>query len=72
VSTSSLIEGRLKCILVSESQTVRLSRRSRTQHRLGVRIEESWPQSVAVLMVGGEHSTESDSMRFRSSLVSKP
>jgi hypothetical protein len=51
---------------------VRLSRRSRTQHRLGVRIEESWPRLVAVLMVGGECSTESDSMRFRSSLVSKP
>jgi hypothetical protein len=72
ISTSSLIEGSLKCILVSESQTVRLSRRSRTQQRLGVRIEESWPRLVAVLMVGGECSTESDSMRFRSSLVSKP
>jgi hypothetical protein len=53
--------------LVSESQTVRLSRRSRTQHRLGVRIEESWPQFVAVLMDGGERSTERDSKSIRSS-----
>jgi hypothetical protein len=49
-----------------------LSRRSRTRHRLGVRIEESWPLLMAVLMVGGERSTEGDSRRFRSSLVSKP
>jgi hypothetical protein len=57
----------MKCILVSASQTVRLSRRPRTQHRLGVRIEESWPQFVAVLMVGGEPSTEGDSKGIRSS-----
>lgn len=67
VSTSSFIEGSLKFILVSESQTVRLSGRSRTQRRLGVRIEESRPQFVAVLMVGGGHFTESDPMRFCSS-----
>jgi hypothetical protein len=34
VSENSLIESNLKCILVSASRTVRLSRRSRTQHRL--------------------------------------
>ena len=34
VSENSLIESSLKCIPVSASRTVRLSRRSRTQHRL--------------------------------------
>lgn len=67
VSESSVIESSLKCILVSASRTVRLSRRSRTNTGWVSRIEESWPRSVAVLMVGGEHSTENDSMRFRSS-----
>jgi hypothetical protein len=45
VSTGSFIEGSLKGMLVSESQTGRLSRRCRTQQRWGVRIKESWSQS---------------------------
>ena len=52
------------------SQTVQLNRRSRTRHRLGVRIEESWPNSMAESMVGGTGSTQSDSTMTREELRS--
>jgi len=35
-------------------------------------MKESWPQFVAVLMVGGEHSTRCDSKRAAGASVSKP
>jgi len=35
-------------------------------------MKESWPQVVAVLMVGGEHSTRCDSKRAAGASVSKP
>lgn len=39
------------------SQTIHLNRHSRTQRRLGVRIEKSWPKRMAESIVGGKSST---------------
>jgi len=52
------------------SQTVHLHRHSRTRYRLGVRIEESWPNLMAVSMVGGRVSTQNDSTMTREELRS--